>query len=497
MMIATEPKRKGIKLPNAADEAARLHERRRREMKDSLEKGFARLRVADPGEDDQPDANFRLRGPSPRMNLGGFGMPADLRASLQILSTDLSSIYPHLKQMEGKELARNELKAFVDETIKSLGDEPAQKESHELYQAAWEAKRSGDNKKMVALCELRKEAINNFIRARGHFLEIFFEETVLGQNDSAYIYNETMYAQAVYYMAQDGKLNMQRAIAARTNYLIPLYYVSSQKYGYQIEDLQRGNITAPALATADQAFDIAAQLDWNAYLLMTGQLPRASQNGGMNGVFGNFVTALTNPTLSGAPYPPQLWTYNAHPRVQASLLPTTNVLYPYNDPIPSGLSQGRLAGMLVNASNAPIVGFNVAHAVEQYCNQWGNSMMDGPLRPTGLLLVPAIDAASGLGQITVTGAKPTALAEGLLSNYTRFEYGSITYTILPDVTIPRGTLFAPLNKPVGRNFVKPSFDREFVNTDFEANWEDRWYRKTQGLYVPVQWAPRAVEVVYQ
>lgn len=499
MMTLSEPKKRREK------HSRKTNVELRSEVAARLKAKRPQLFLANPGEDDvaEPEESYggfvqprgglyQQRRPSPRIAAAPFGMGADLRISLATLSAHQGAIGGYSRRMSGKDIAKNELKSWIDDTIKSIENQGAQKEAADTYEAALEAKRSGDAKKMLALCELRKEAINNYVRARSHFLEIFFEEQKLGQNDSAYVINETMYPQAVMYMGQDGKLQLQRAIAARTNYLIPLYYVASQKYGYQIEDIQRGNITAPAMATVDISWDIAQQLDVNAYLAMTGKLPRAATNGGVNGVFGNFVTQVTNPNTAA-----QLWTFNAHPAVQAGLLPTTNVLQPVNDPIPTGLSQGRLPGMLVNGSNNPVIGFNTPHAILQYCDQWGNVFMDGPLRPTGLLIVPAIDAASILGQVTVTGAKPTALAEGLLTNYTRFEYGGMTWTMMPDSTVPRGTLFGVLNKPLGRNFTKPSFDREFVNTDFENNWEDRWYRKTQGLYIPVQWTPRAVQVQYQ
>ena len=446
---------------------------------------------AKPGGDDDPVRGRKGFMPARRASTG---FNSDLRTTLAVLSAHQAAVgNMTVRGQKGnwKEAQKNELVVFVDAILDALKDPAAQKESGDLYKEALEAKLSGDPKKMLALCELRKESINNYVRARSHFLEMFFDEVVLGQNDSAYVTNETMYAQAVIYGGQDGKPRLQRAIAAQSNWLVPLYFVWSQKYGYQIEDIQRGNVTAPAMKTVDIGFDIAAQMDWNAYLLMTGSLPRGSQNGGLNGIFGSFVTATTNPATKQ-----ELLTYWASPRVQQSLLPTTNVLTPWTDPVPAGLTAGRLPGMLVDSANNPVIGFNAAHAVVRYCDQWGGIFMDGPLRPSGLLLVPAIDASSVLSTVTPTAAKPSQIAEGLLSNYTRFEYGNIVWTMMPDNTIPRGTLFAVLNKPVGTNFVKPSFDREFTNTDYEANWEDRWYRKTQGLYVPVQHAPRALAVTY-
>ena len=452
-----------------------------------------RLYMATPGDPDSMSGGAHLQQrPVPHYSAEGGGFRGDLRTVLTVLSAHQGAVGKYTQRMAGRDVAKNEMKIFIDNVLAGLDDNEAVAKNSEAYQQAWEAKRSGDMKKMMALCELRKENINNYVRARSHFLEMFFEEQVLGQNDSSYVVNETMYPQAVFYMAQDGKLRLQRAIAAQSNFLVPLYFVSSEKYGYQIEDLQRGNITAPAMKTVDIAFDIAAQLDYNAFLLLTGQLTRASQNGGVNGVFGAFVTYLTSPSTAQ-----QLLTFYPSSRIQASLLPTTNVLQPSPDPIPAGLSAGRLPGMLVDSAGNPVIGLSCAHAVIKYCDQFANVFMDGPLRPTGLLIVPAIDASSPLSQVTATAAKPSAVAEGLLSNYTRFEYGGIVWTMMPDVTIPRGSLYAVLNKPVGRNFVKPSFDREFVNTDFEANWEDRWYRKTQGLYAPVQWTPRAVQVQYQ
>ena len=426
----------------------------------------------------------------------GFGgLPDSMRQEITLLSKHCATVGAHAVRSRGVDVAKNQLVNWLNDYVTMLEDPKIRKNSETAYQVALDALRSGDKRKMLALCELRKEAINNYIRSRSHFLEMYFQEEVLGQSDSAYIRNETQYEQAVYYMAQDGNLKLQRAIAAYTNSLIPLYFVASQKYGYQIEDIQRGNVTAPAMASVDIGFDIAQQLDHYAYLLLTGQLPRASLNNGANGVIGAFTTKTTNPTL-----PSQLWTYNAHSAIQTALLPTTNQLFPVFDPTPAGLTAVNAAGnkgvFWKDPGGNPVIGLNALHAAIKYADAWGNVFRDGALRPTGLVLVPACDASSTLTQVQATAAKPSAIAEGLLSNYTRVEYGNIVWTFMPDNTIPQGTMFIVFNKPVGKNFVKPSFDREFVNTDFENNWEDRWYRKTQGLYVPVQWTPHVATVQY-
>lgn len=460
----------------------------------------ARLQLAVPGDHDEegatpewesPNRIAGMKRPLPSMFAGAS---RDLLGTLTLLATDQRVVSSHLRSagLTQKEIAKNELVAFVDGIIQVLKDPELQKNSAEAYHQAIEAKQSGDVKKMLALCELRKESVNNYIRAKSHFLEMFFEETKLGQGDQAMIRNETMYPTAVYFMAQDGQLRVQRAIEAYSNFLVPLYFVQSQQYGYQLEDLQRGNVSGPALASVDISFDVSAQLDWHGFLLMTGSLPRAARDGGVNGVFGTFITPNNNPNGVAQ----QLMTYYPSPRVRMDLLPTTNDLTPTTDPIPSGLSQGTQPGFLVDSGGNPVIGFNVAHAVLKYCDNWADVFTDGALRPTGLLVVPAIDATSPLSAVTPTNAAPTALAEGLLTNYTRFTYGGITWTMIPDATIPRGYAYAVLNKPLGKNFTKPSFDREFVSTDYEANWEQRKYRTTQGLYVPVQNTVRVCRVRY-
>jgi hypothetical protein len=88
------------------------------------------------------------------------------------------------------------------------------------------------------------------------------------------------------------------------------------------------------------------------------------------------------------------------------------------------------------------------------------------------------------------------VAEGLLQSYTQFDYMGIRWTLVPDVTLPRGVCYPVLNRPVGEVFYKPAFDEEFVNTDRRKNWETRSQQKVIQFAVPEPWRVNALRVTY-
>lgn len=400
----------------------------------------------------------------------------------------------HKRELSG-DLAVNSLADGLKESLDLLNDPAALKAAGEMYKEAYAGitptgEVNGrlmlpDPGKMLALNELRVTRINNYARAMSHWLELYFDNTDLGEGDQAQFVNETEFPVAVNYLSQDAKPMLQRAVQAYSNFLVPLRYVATQKYGYQIEDIQRGNITGPAKAAVDMAFDLALAKDQNAFTLI-------SATGSANAIFQAFTTNNANH--------PELNTYNPHPTINTLNLPSTNDLISDDQQTlglvtnsyytGSGLTTGRL-------------GFGICSTVLRYCNQWAGIFKDGQLQPTGIIIVPAINAADFLllKNLVPTAAKPSMIAEALLSNFIRFEYGGVVWTIVPDATLFSGTgpggstyVYPILNKVLGHAFSKPKLAREVKNSDIDNNWEDVYYREPQGLYVPVQRRVNAVRV---
>ena len=139
---------------------------------------------------------------------------------------------------------------------------------------------------------------------------------------------------------------------------------------------------------------------------------------------------------------------------------------------------------------------SVLRTILKYCEAWGN-VWGAPIRPTGLIHVSSADVTDLAAEITPTSLIfPNAVAEGLMQNYTQFDYMGIRWTLVADVTLPSGVCYPVLNRPVGEVFYKPAFDEEFVETDRRKNWETRSQQKVIQFAVPEPWRVFALRVTY-
>ena len=327
--------------------------------------------------------------------------------------------------------------------------------------------RNKDAEAVTELNALRSQTIDLYVRAMSNFIS-FFRPVTLQPNEQVCYINTYRNPISVRYMGQDGGVQTVKAVRAQYPIFVDMREITTDEVGYQIRDINLGpDIAASAQATVDISWDMANKVDYLAFLMMTSGQSLAKQ-----GIFGPF-------NLTGAPLD-RTWIPND--RIVASNLPTTNDL--------SCSDNGTGAGQ----SN--LFRLNVIRTIMAYCEAWGN-IWGAPIRPTGLIIVSSADVTQLASEITPTSLIfPNAVAEGLLQSYTQFDYMGIRWTLVPDVTLPKGVCYPVLNRPVGEVFYKPAFDEEFVNTDRRKNWETRSQQKVIQFAVPEPWRVNALRVTY-
>jgi hypothetical protein len=326
------------------------------------------------------------------------------------------------------------------------------------------------NKEPEAVSELnalRSQTIDLYVRAMSNFTA-FFRTVTLQPNEQACFIHTFRNPVNVRYIGQDGAPRTVKAVKAQKQIFIDMRELHTDEIGYQLRDINLGtDIAAAAQATVDISWDMSNKVDLEAFTLLTAGSSTVGQ-----GIFGPFN--LTGANLN------RTWIPNA--RINPNNLPTTNDLVLQDNG--SGAGQSNLFRLAV------------IRAIIKYCEQWGN-IWGAPIRPTGMILVPSSDVTELAQEITPTSLIfPNAVAEGLLQNYTQFDYMGIRWTLVPDVTLAPGVCFPVLNRPVGEMYLKPSMDEEFVETDRKKNWETRSQMKVINFAVPEPWRVNALRVKY-
>lgn len=331
---------------------------------------------------------------------------------------------------------------------------PATPEAVELVQRAC----NGDREAQTSLNELRVERINNFVYPQLTFGASYFKIITLGHADRPVISNETKQEIRVGFISQDGEARCVKLTNPGEETMISLKTLSTEKYGYRLEDIYNGDIANQAEKNYDVAFDLANQIDKLAFELMTASLA----NGG---VFGAFT--LTGNKVSRV--------YVPHSRIVTSNLPDSNDLT-----VPA-------------ASGSTDFSLKAIRTVIKYCDQWGGLVG----RPTGRLIVPAIDATALADEIVPTGSTNNAVADQMLNGYTQFDYLGVRWQIYPDITLQPKQFYAVLGKPIGTIYTKPSMERTFEEINQQKNWGERSMRKVIGFATPSQLRLNALRVRYR
>lgn len=330
-------------------------------------------------------------------------------------------------------------------------DQAATQETIDLYKRAV----GGDHEAKIALCGLRMEMATNYILASTDFSS-FFETVSLANNERPVFQSTTKNEVLFRYIAQDGSARRRKITNPTTETLIDLKLLSSEYQKYHLFDIYNGDVSAAAQATFDIGRDLGLQYDKILFDLLDGSID-------------SFVT-------TGAE---QNRTFKAHSRINVSNLPTTNLI------------------TLDDNSGSTKFRYKVLREIVRYCESWGNAFPDGPLAPTGVIVVPSKDIADLADEVTPTSTATNAVTEAVQQNFTQVDYLGRRWTLVPNNTLAPGYCYPKLNKPVGRVYLKPGMDQEDVRTFKMENYEERAQMKVVGSYVPESYRVRALKVRYR
>lgn len=364
--------------------------------------------------------------------------------------------------LNGRRADGSDLKTSVLAALSAEAEAPPTaaelKEVGDLYRKA----HAGDRAVAESLNALRVEKINNYIYGPLNFASLFFRMEELGDADRAVVQNDTNQEIRVGYIGEDGAPKSVKLGRSPEEALIPLKTLATERYGYRLRDLYNGSVEQAAQANINVAFDMANKIDQLAYNLLTASLP----NGG---AFGTFTTTGSKPSR----------VYVANSRIDTSNLPTSNDIQ-----IPS-------------ISGSTTFGLSTIRTIISYCDQWGGAFAEGPLRPTGVIVVNSKDAPALALEVTPTGSTNNTIADGLMNNYTSFSYLGVRWVIVPDNTIPTKKCYVQLSRPPGTIYTKPSHDQSFEDVQPAKNWAERYMTKVAGFYIPTARRVNALRVAYQ
>lgn len=356
--------------------------------------------------------------------------------------------------------------------LASITPDPA--EQMKVLTEAWEDK---SGQKMQALNALRVEQVGNFIAAESMWATMFFEQVTLREDEEPYYENSTKMEVKVGHMGEDGSPDRVRVVKPEARTGIGLRFLVSEKVRYKTVDVYRGRVADIAQKQFDIARDLRIQFDSEHFTLLT----QSVANGG---AFGTFVNSSSNKAKRA---------YVAHSKVTTSRLPSTN---DWDISAGGGVSATNPLNTNTSSTFHPDILKNIVH----YSTMWAGLLPGGGnLIPTGEIIVPSnkiVEIATNLAISNNTNTN-TVQQQVVDKGWFSLDYFNKRWTFLPDAMLcPTGYCFPRFNLLPGRSFLKPNFDREFVTTNDQENWEERWQRKVYGACVIGQYRPRALRIKF-
>jgi len=360
----------------------------------------------------------------------------------------------------------------------------------QLYQDAWNDK---TGEKMRALNALRVEQVSNFVSAMSTIGSMFFEQATLGPDEAPAYTNDTGNEVSVGYVAEDGSVDTVKVAVDQDATKIPLRLLQTPKVRYKTMDLYKGNVANVTKKTLDLARDMANQVDSTLFTLLTASLA----NGGCFGPFG-YETANGNVISGNKNRATRVFLTTSN--IRAEHLPGTNDLDLTQTAGGTATVQG-VANVIRNPGAVVTSKFGLEVILEtlRYQNLWGKYLPEGgSLMATGDIIVPSKDimalAETNVPTINVSAQR---IQESLNeSGYMAVHYLGKDWRFVPDATIASGTCYPQFNMKPGKVWFKPVWDREFVTTNEEENWESRSVRKAIGATIISQHRPRALRIKY-
>lgn len=289
------------------------------------------------------------------------------------------------------------------------------------------------------------ETVNNYVVASMNWGR-FFEIRTLADNESPAIQNNTRQEIKAGYVAQDGSAAMTRVIKPQAEQTVDLSTLTSQVVTYRVRDIYTGNVEEAARATFDIAHDLKGKLESILFTLLTDAV-------------GSFDVTNANKASR---------VYNAHSRIAAGVLPTSNAL------------------TATGAGAQTKLAFACFDEVIDYCTRFAGSDSGLDLKPTGEVIVPSQDVREIASGITITSAKQSALAESVVENgwYNVGRYMGIDWRLVPDSTIAQKSCYPILNRPVGILWLKPGMAEVEEKVEKMKNQASRQESMVFGAAIP-------------
>lgn len=357
--------------------------------------------------------------------------------------------------LDGSALAPATVK-FFENMLKDVDDPEVRKKRDEFVE-----RMKTDPKAKAQFCSLRIEQFQNYAMADQNIINMFYEVANLKDDERPVYQNNTMNEVTITYIAQDGQQVQRDIIKPQEEGLIDMRIITTPEIEYKLTDVYRGNVVDSAMATLNLSYDMANQREALAMTLLG--------------------TGIGNFTLTGNK---QSRVYLANSRINASNLPTTNSI------------------TLTGNSSSTNFRFLVFKAIKKYGEQWGKAFREGPVVPTGRILVPSLDAADIADEIVPTGATANNVADRLMDEgYAQIHYLGRDWTLVTDNTLAPKSCYAEFTRKAGRIYLKPGLDKEKSDEDsYEAAQKNRGKRFMQspiGLYMPQPTRVNLLKVVYR
>ncbi len=362
----------------------------------------------------------------------------------------------------------------LDETIDAAGDPAAITAASDRMQAA---AADATGRAMVQLSGIRVQASTNFLVPSLRWVLAFGEVIILADDQRPYWQNNSRQEINVSMLTgQDGQEQRVRAVKSQEEIAITLAMLKTDRYEYALRDINNGNVVQSAMANFDMAFDANAALERKVRTLNTASI-------GSGGSFGAF-------TFTGAK---ASRVFVAHSFIDQSNLPATN------DFVIDSTTLG-LVGNPGGTANTTTTGFRkeVFDIVTWYSAAWGDSFREGPVSPSGVILVPSSDVAAIGTSLGLAAALQSQIAEDIKAHgFSKVTWLGREYTLVPDNTLAPGTCFVPMNRPLFQLFLKPGMDLEDVQTDKMNNKESRAQAKVWGFHAPAHWRVNGLRIRYR
>lgn len=400
------------------------------------------------------------------------------------MKTDIAKMLQQAVEVHGYTLDANGNKVPAQkartEFLTALASaEPDEKAQAEFIKKAWGPDGRGRTDEMLALNALRIEQVQNYMSAESQWASGFFNQVTLGPSDEPVYTNETMEEVRIGHLGEGGTPDSVRVVKTQSKTTVGLRILSSAKVRYLVNDLYKGSIGEMARRTLDIARDLRIKKDQEHYNVLT----QSTANGGAFGVF-SYEQGRSNKATR---------IYVPHSSIATSRLPTTNDIdltaaaNTTNNP----MSYGSLTAFDPQ---------KVILAIQHYANQWGDNLPGGGrLVPTGDIIMPSDEIISvATANFLTANSNTSALQTQVYENgYMSVMFGGKKWNFIPDASYcPDGYCFPRFNLLPGISYTKPSFDKEFVETDLRTGWETRDQLTAYGAVVISQYRPRALRIRY-